>query len=90
MPIGSRVRLELDVSQRDRYGRTLAYVWKDTVMVNQEMVRQGWAMQYTVPPDVRYSARFRVAEQQARSAQAGLWGDHGFDCAPLEHRKGRC
>src|SRR5947207_14235634 len=38
---GKRVRLELDVQERDRYGRLLAYVWVGDVMVNAELVRLG-------------------------------------------------
>ncbi len=40
---GKRVRLELDVRTRDRYGRLLAYVWVDDVMVNAELLRLGCA-----------------------------------------------
>ena len=40
---GKNVQLELDVETFDRYGRTLAYVWVDGVMVNLEIVRQGYA-----------------------------------------------
>ena len=90
IPPGTDLRLELDVRMKDRYGRTLAYVWKDSGMVNEQMVRQGWALQYTVPPDVRYAERFRLAERAARSEQVGLWAEEGFECAPIEHRRGHC
>ena len=29
VPVGAAVALELDVSERDRYGRTLAYLWPE-------------------------------------------------------------
>ncbi|MEO8199051.1 MAG: thermonuclease family protein [Gemmatimonadota bacterium] len=90
IPPGTVLRLELDVQPKDRYGRTLAYAWRDSGMINERMVRDGWALQYTVPPDIRYSARFRAAERAARIGEAGLWRDQGFACVPSEHRKGRC
>ena len=42
LPVGSRGRLELDVEQRDRYDRVLAYVWLDSLLVNWWLVRDGW------------------------------------------------
>ncbi|HSG80852.1 MAG TPA: thermonuclease family protein, partial [Gemmatimonadota bacterium] len=50
---GSRVEIELDLEQRDRYDRLLAHVWADGVLVNWWLVRQGWAVVYTVPPNVQ-------------------------------------
>jgi micrococcal nuclease len=50
---GKAVRLELDVRERDRNSRLLAYVFVDGTMVNAELVRLGYA-QVTVPPNVRY------------------------------------
>lgn len=68
------VRLELDVQERDRYGRVLAYVWADGLLVNEELVRLGYAQASTYPPNVRYQERFLQAERQARAAGRGLWG----------------
>ena len=71
---GRRVRLELDVQARDRYGRLLAYVWVAETMVNAELLRLGMAQVMTVPPNVRHRDRFRVLERTARAAGRGLWG----------------
>jgi micrococcal nuclease len=90
LPRGSEVRLEVDVAPRDQYHRTLAYAWADTLMINEQMIRQGWAMQYTVPPNVRYVERFQAALRSARNEGAGHWGDGGFNCIPSDHRRGRC
>jgi micrococcal nuclease len=70
---GKRVRLELDVQARDRYGRLLAYVWVDDLMVNAELVRRGYAQVMTVPPNVRYQALFLRLQRDAREAGRGLW-----------------
>lgn len=60
------VRLQFDVERRDRYGRLLAYVWVDDSMVNEILVRQGYAEPYTYPPNVKYAERFREAARTAR------------------------
>ncbi len=72
---GRVVRLELDVQERDRYGRLLAYVWAGDVLVNEELVRRGLAQVSTYPPDVRYEQRFLAAQRAARQAGRGLWSD---------------
>ncbi len=72
-PPGSRVRLELDVQTRDRYGRLLAYLWiPDGTMVNERILEAGWALLLTVPPNVRHVDRPREAQRRARERGAGL------------------
>lgn len=71
---GRRVRLELDVERLDRFGRTLAYVWLGPELFNETLVRQGYAVVTTYPPNVRYVDRFLDAQREARSQGRGLWG----------------
>ncbi len=61
------------VQPRDRYGRTLAYLWVGDIFVNLELVRLGYANAYTAPPNVRYSKELLAAEREAREAGVGLW-----------------
>lgn len=70
---GKEVRLEKDVSETDRYGRLLRYVYIGDLLVNDYLVRQGYAHAVTFPPDVKYADRFRLAEQEARVNNRGLW-----------------
>lgn len=90
IPIGRAVRLERDVAPTDRYGRVLAWVWAGGTLVNEAMVRQGWAVIYTVPPNVKYAARVGQAQNEARVHGAGLWSSGGFDCPPRAYRRGEC
>ncbi len=79
---GSRVRLELDRQERDRYGRTLAHVWKDGTMVNERLVREGFAHVWVIPPNLKHYDRLLAAQREARSARRGIWkrlaGDFAF------------
>jgi len=81
---GQPVFLETDTSERDRFGRLLAYVWfaqpasdneaeVRAKMFNAELLLQGFANVMTVPPNVKYSALFLRLEQEARNARTGLW-----------------
>jgi micrococcal nuclease len=90
LPLGSTVDLELDVAPTDRYGRQLAYVWADSTLINEAMVREGWALLYIVPPNVKYADRLGEAQKKARTSGAGLWEDGGFDCPPSDFRRNRC
>jgi micrococcal nuclease len=70
---GKTVRLELDVRQRDRYRRLLAYVYVGETMVNAELVRLGYAQVMTVPPNVKHASLFLQFQREAREAGRGLW-----------------
>ena len=74
---GRTVELELDVERTDRFGRTLAYVWLDGALFNERLVRSGYAVATTFPPNVRYVERFTAAQRRARAEQRGLWGSCG-------------
>jgi len=89
LPLGSTVRLESDVAPYDQYGRALAYAWAGTTLVNESMVHDGWAVLYTVPPNLKYVDRLRRAQEEARARGTGLWSQHGFDCLPSDFRRGR-
>jgi micrococcal nuclease len=90
-PVGSTVRLELDVQRRDRYGRLLAYVFTaDSILVNEELARQGFAVVAVYPPNVKYVEVIRAAVDSARVSGTGLWRSSAFDCSPADFRRGRC
>jgi len=72
---GHEIRLEFDIRKRDKYNRLLAYVYVEDKMINLEMVRQGYAMIYTFPPNVRYIEEFLEAQRFARENKKGLWRD---------------
>ena len=90
LPTGLAVRLEHDVALTDRYGRLLAYVWIGPTLVNETMVQDGWAVLYTMPPNIKYAERFRQAQNEARARGMGLWAQNGFACLPKDFRKRVC
>ena len=73
--IGSeRVGLRKDVSETDRYGRLLRYVYlNDGTMINAKLVQDGYATVASFPPDLLFIENFRRLENQARAANLGLW-----------------
>ncbi len=65
---GRMVSLEKDVSETDRYGRLLRYVWDGDLMVNADLVWLGCAQVSTYPPDVKYADCFLELQRDARDA----------------------
>jgi micrococcal nuclease len=77
MPVGSRVHLTFDVDLHDRYGRVLAYVYADNVLVNQALARRGFARVAVYPPNVGLIDVIRAAADSARAEGLGVWrGGH--------------
>ena len=82
---GQQLYLERDTTERDRYGRLLAYVYVpsadgDVVIdgenfsqVNLAIVEGGWAEPLTVPPNVRYADDYVAASRAARRQNRGMW-----------------
>ncbi len=70
---GKIVELEKDISERDRYGRLLRYVWLGDTMINETLVREGYAQVSTFPPDVKYEQVFLAAQREAMNEEKGLW-----------------
>ncbi|MCE2463204.1 MAG: thermonuclease family protein [Dehalococcoidia bacterium] len=71
---GRMVTLEKDVSDVDRFGRLLRFVYADGILVNAELVREGYARARVYPPDTAYAECFAVLEQEAMEAKRGVWG----------------
>jgi micrococcal nuclease len=72
---GATVWLEYDPTQgrTDRYDRALAFVWVDQLLVNDTLVREGFAQEYTYDGAYKYQALFVDAEADAASQARGLW-----------------
>lgn len=73
VPIGTRVKLEFDIQAKDRYKRTLAYIYlPDETMLNDLIVKEGYAQVATYPPNVRYQNTFLQSQKEAREDRKGL------------------
>ena len=71
---GRTVLIDFDLDETDRYGRALVYIWlPDGTFFNAELAAEGYAVQETVPPNVRYAGLFSRLVAQARERNLGLW-----------------
>lgn len=86
---GKTVELEMDVQERDQYGRLLAYVWIDNELFNEVLVSSGYAQVATYPPNIKYVDRFTAAQKQARDSRLGLWTSEEEQKSPLAGMQGK-
>jgi micrococcal nuclease len=72
---GRSVLLVGDVERRDRYGRLLAYVYRepDGAFVNARLVRDGYARPLTIAPNVAHARELADLAREARRDHRGLW-----------------
>ncbi|MBP9813651.1 thermonuclease family protein [Candidatus Woesebacteria bacterium] len=72
-----QVTLVDDQSQgnRDKYNRLLRYVFLDDVNINQQLLEEGYAHEYTYRLPYTYQPEFTDAERRARENKKGLWAD---------------
>lgn len=69
------VRIELDRVKVDKYNRVLAYVWTGDTMINERLLKDGYAKLdiYSNEPKLKYLERLKAAEKQAKEHRDGLW-----------------
>lgn len=70
------LRLVYDTTRTDRFGRTLAYVYRvpDGVLVNVALARDGFAVAQPSSTNTLHAAEIEAAVEEARLARRGLWG----------------
>lgn len=71
---GREVKLVKDVSDKDKYGRLLRFVYVGNVFVNDELLKEGAAKVETVPPDTGFKEQFESSQNKAKENRLGLWG----------------
>ncbi len=73
---GKTVRLKLNPNreEKDKYGRYLAYVYLGDKFVNENLLEQGFAREYTYGTPYMFQKEFRGIEKMAKEAKEGLWG----------------
>jgi micrococcal nuclease len=70
---GKNVILVKDVRETDRYGRLLRFVFVGSVLVNYDLVREGYAQATPYPPDISCKQTFSEAQFLAQQEHRGLW-----------------
>ncbi|NOU63589.1 hypothetical protein GC096_06070 [Paenibacillus sp. LMG 31461] len=79
MLTGKDVQLELDVSERDKYGRLLCYLYIGDNMFNELLLENGYArVAYIYPPNVKYVDQFREIQKKAQQKALNIWSVENY------------
>ncbi len=73
---GKQIKLEKDVTDKDKYNRLLRYIYVDDTFVNAELVRRGYALVYRQDKfldNKHYDVLEKAADEAARERR-GIWG----------------
>jgi endonuclease YncB( thermonuclease family) len=73
----------VEVTTKDKYGRSIGQVMAEQTNVNAWMVEKGWAWHYKHYSSDRWLAEL---ELMARAAKVGLWADPRPPMAPWDYR----
>lgn len=84
--VGDTVNVDIDVSERDKYGRLLAYLWKDGILYQDAIIEAGLArVAYVYAPNTAYVDSLRENQSIAQKKGIGIWSienyasEQGFD-----------
>lgn len=86
------VCFETDVEKKDKYGRTLAYLYtlntEGNLFINEELIKSGYSIVYSFPPNTKHLETLKKAQVYARKSMTGIWekGDYISE-TPAEFRK---
>ncbi|MBM2827391.1 MAG: Micrococcal nuclease-like protein [Dehalococcoidia bacterium] len=78
LAMGKEVRLERDITDREKFGRLLRYVYVGDTLVEAKLVEEGYAKAKAYPPDTKHQSLLVRLQQEAQAGRRGLWGA----CAP--------
>ena len=75
LPKGTTVRIERDVEARDRYGRMLLYLYRDSdnLFINLDLVSRGYGTPMSIEPNTFHRNDFVQAAALAEVSNVGLW-----------------
>jgi len=68
-----QVILERDITDEDKYNRSLRYVFVNNTFVNLEMVQEGYAKSFPYEPDTKYQEELNKAQEEAIENRRGMW-----------------
>ncbi|MGX5609583.1 thermonuclease family protein [Bacillus cereus] len=79
LPIGKKVEVELGISERDKFGRLLAYVYVDGQMINKMLLEKGLArVAYVYAPNTTHIDEFNAIQKEAQKKGVGIWSIENY------------
>lgn len=87
---GQPLLLEFDVQQKYCYQERcflLAYVWRDDILLNEQLLKEGCVLFSPRSPNTKYNQRLAYAQELARLKGKGIWNpENPMRQTPAEFR----
>jgi micrococcal nuclease len=84
--LSETVVLEFSQQEKDAFGRRLAYVWQNNILVNEELVAQGYVLA-DLSSNTKYYQQLTQAQEYARLMGFGIWNpENPMRLTPQEFR----
>lgn len=82
------LKLEFDLETKNRFGQIWAYGWKDPVFLNEQVLKQGYALFVGRSPNHKYDQRLENAQHWARLMGQGIWNpENPMRLTPGQYRR---
>ncbi|MFB2839793.1 thermonuclease family protein [Floridanema evergladense] len=82
------VLLESDLEPKDQFDRQLAYIWQDGKLLNEQLLKEGWALFRPRSLNRKYDRRLEHAQEYARVMGLGIWSpDQPLRIPPEQFRQ---
>ena len=72
-----KIEIEYDENSAklDKYERHLAWIWVDDVLLEEELVKNGFAQTYMLQDNYKYAGRLQESEEIAKKEKKGIWSN---------------
>lgn len=77
-----KIQLQYDGPKKDKYGRTLVWVWLDGKLLQESLVKKGYVKKFYDYGTYSYEKRLRTLQAQAKKKKVGLWSGKKEITAP--------
>ena len=73
----TKIELEYDAnaSKTDKYGRHLAWIWVDDVLLQEELINNGLAKTYMLQDNYTYAWVLQEKQENAKESHVGVWSE---------------
>ena len=71
-----KIEVQYDGNRTDKYGRKLAWIFVDGQLLQDKLVKKGYARVYYVYGKYKYTNKLRASEKVAKRKKLGIWKNY--------------
>ena len=71
-----KIEYEPNAEKEDKFGRIQAWVFLDDVLLQEDLVKLGYAKVMYIDDNYLYSEKLKTAQNSAREMKIGIWEDY--------------